>query len=97
MQSTIKFDLAEDGSSNILIYQENSDDVRDKIANRFFQKLNYDSVWCKVTFLPSESGKRGAIITPITPEEIKDEIEHMQMRLAEIAARPNQAVDSAKV
>lgn len=66
MKSRVTFDL--DGGNNpiILAHAEHSDDVRDKIAKRFVEKLGHSSNLAVISFMPqSINGIQDLHISPL--------------------------------
>lgn len=76
MKSKLKFDLTEENLPCIYFEVDNtSDDLRDKVASKFFEELGGNSMWLNVTFRSEldHNGKfitRKGIITPISRVEI---------------------------
>lgn len=66
MYSKVKFDIDEDNNPCIVAEIKHSDDVRDKIAARFFERLGENPILCKV----SETGNNTLCITPMSPLEV---------------------------
>jgi len=69
MQSKLKFDI--DSFNEAIIRFETSndnEDLRDRVASRFFDKLGGWSSFCRVTFYPQSP--RAGEITPVTPDEL---------------------------
>lgn len=61
-----------------VLHDRLSDDVRDKLLTQFIHKLGLTSKWCKIRF--DNVGLNGVplfTISPITPEEMKEEAELM--------------------
>ena len=70
MQSKIKFDLTEQNDPCIILeISQNTDDLRDKVAQRFIEELGYESNLLNITFLPGDGKK--AIILPINELDIE--------------------------
>jgi hypothetical protein len=59
-----------------------SDDVRDKLIETFFQSLGGESSWLKVEFnqYPGDENKN-ITIRPVRPSELKETVELIQDRL----------------
>lgn len=77
MKSKVVFDLNDHNRPIIKATLEDSDDLRDKVAKRFGETLQYDSLfaWCHF-----EEGKQ-LIISPVAPtleelEKLKEAVEH---------------------
>lgn len=82
MKSKITIELDFDKNIPYIRFLTNkvSDDVRDKIAKYFFEKLGHTSSWCKIEW-PSLTGfqedENIMHIYPVTPQELREQAEIM--------------------
>lgn len=90
MKSTVKFDLNDHNQPIIKAILEDSDDLRDKVAKRFGETLQYDSLfaWCFYEQGAVDSHKKQLIISPVAPtleelEGLRDSVEHAIKRIKE--------------
>lgn len=73
MLSKSVFDLDQSNNPVIALEVKSSDDVRDKIAKRFTEKLATESRWCEI--LPN--GSDGWVVFPLGPSELRKQAENM--------------------
>lgn len=73
MKSKITIDLDEDNQPVIKVDFQTSEDVRDKMIARFFEKLGYGSVWFRMKVFPHDTLGTKYIIRPISSEELEKE------------------------
>lgn len=85
MKSSIKIDFDENGQPIIKVDIVKTEDVRDKLLQRFVEKLGYQSSYCKIDFLhgstlehEKENTIKTFIITPVTPDKLG---EHGQLMI----------------
>ncbi len=77
MKSKIKFDLDGDNQPIIVAEIQDSEDLRDKVAKRFAEKVNYSS-WCKINFSYTYDDKGKAIEKLITFDPIEGSIVELE-------------------
>lgn len=66
-----------------VITAKNSDDVRDKLVNRFREKLGHTSAWCRVKFDDTGiSGRPMFTIEPVPPSDLENQFELMKEELS---------------
>lgn len=75
---TIEVDFENGNQPVIQILKENSDDVRDRLVSNFTQQFGGSS-WCKIKWVTPEThdGSQAIFISPIRPEEFKEQSEMM--------------------
>jgi hypothetical protein len=79
---TIEVDFDKNNLPIIQILQSSSDDVRDKLVAAFCQSLQHTSTWCKIQFTGGTDIVNRWQITPITPQELPEEIKLMEAVLS---------------
>jgi hypothetical protein len=71
MKSKVQFDIDQTGNPVVSMRVEVTDDVRDKLAKRFIEKLGHDSALAVISFRPDPiEGVSDAVINPVPPVDI---------------------------
>lgn len=81
---TIEINFDEGNLPIIQVINQQSDDVRDKLLTNFLQSVGHTSRWCRLLYMGNISGLEHFPtnkwhIVPITPKDLKEEIDLMQM------------------
>lgn len=83
MKSRITIDVDHDNQPIIKIEYSASEDVRDKLVKRFLETFGGDSKWAEFAFINGipeaihGQVNSTAIVRPITPHQLKDELPQM--------------------
>lgn len=85
MKSKLRIELDEDNSPVIELEFVPSEDLRDKVANKFRERFEYWSSYCIVRWDDTPQVGRGSrmIISPVSPCDMKDLISKLKDRIKE--------------
>lgn len=80
---TIEVDLDAGMPYIRVLTAKSSDDVRDKLINRFREKLGHSSSWCRVKFDDTGiSGRQMFTIEPVPPSDLQNQFDLMKEELS---------------
>lgn len=71
MKSKLRFELDEDNKPVIQLEVINSDDLRDKVAKKFLERLGSNSNYCLIEFNTAIDTNMIATITPIDNKDLE--------------------------
>ena len=80
---SIEIDFENNNLPVIQILRKDSNDVRDKLVSAFLQSFQHTSRWCKITYVGGTDHNSKEVgdqwkISPITPQELSEEIKLME-------------------
>lgn len=81
MKSKITIDLDYDNHPVIRVIYLYSEDVRDKMVNRFLEAFGHNSSWCKIEIMSSIPDGSIFQIRPINNSELEKTSEEMNKRI----------------